>query len=415
MYTLSPLLQLHSTVENSMNIERQPRITTLERFIAPPGLDGEYGLNRLSRGGKSINADNDVEAVRLWLSTLINVSDATVRIYRSTAEKLLNWSCFSRGKALSSLDDADLDSLVEFLAAPRPALDWICRASVPRNSQHWRPFRGPLALASVRQLVSTASSLFDWLGVVGYAAMPSISKARAVRLGAARQGVVANISAIGMRRTLSVEAWIWVTKVLISGVELRSRLAVELIYFANLKVEEISQLRLSDCVAPSSDCVCWRLQVDSMTNRLRCVYLLPPVGASLSQVFETHTRLPSASLSAPEIRQGSELLFDESNGPAQCIKKILRRSADIAGAGGDTHCSEELRGATLTCFRGALESHAGSDQAFILGFVANARDSRCTTANYFRGIVLNTEAITTGWTRLAKQWKPYSELLSLRQ
>lgn len=399
-----------------MNAELQPKtpsIATLERFIAPSGLDGINGANRLARGRKSIDADTDVEAVRAWLSSVTDVSDVTVKIYRSAAEKLLNWSSFSRGKALSSLDDADLQAFIEFLAAPHPALDWICRTRVSRDSPDWRPFAGPLSLASIRQVISATSSLFSWLSVVGYASMPSIDGNRLVRDGVAMHGLTANISAVGVSRTLSREAWAWVKEVLIAGVDFRTRLAIELMYFANLKAEEIRKLRLADCVAPSSDCVAWRLQVDSMTNCLRCVYALPPLGKSLSQLFETHSAPPNTSLLTQEIRQRSELLFDSGNWISHSIRRTLRRSADLAAANGDIQGAEELQHATLTYFRGALESHAGCDQAFVLGFVANAKGCRSITAEYLRRTVLDNEATIAGWTRLAEHWQLYSERLSL--
>ncbi len=401
-----------------MNAELQPRIpsiTTLERFIAPPGLNGSHGSNRLDRGRKSTEADNDVDAVIAWLSSLTDASDVTISSYRSAAEKLLNWSCFSRGKALSSLDDADLQAFVEFLAAPRPALDWICRSGESRDSQDWRPFTGPLSLASVRQVVAAASLLFEWLGVAGYASMPAIAGSRLVRSGLATQGLAANISARGTPRTLSCEAWTWVKEVLIAGVEPTSRLAIELMYFANLKVEEIRQLRLADCVAPSSDSLAWRLQVESMTNCLRCVYVLPPLGNSLSELFEAHSAQPSTTLLVLEMRQGSELLFGGGGRDriAGAVRSVLRRAADLTEADGDVRSAEELRSATLTYFRGALESHSGGDRAFILGFVANAEGCRSVTAEYFRRIVLDNDAIAAGWARLAEHWQPYSKRLAL--
>jgi hypothetical protein len=399
-----------------MNAELQPEtpsITTLERFIAPPGLDGSHGTNRMERSRKSIEADNDVEAVTAWLLSLTDPSEITVRSYRGAAEKLLNWSCFSRAKALSSLDEADIRAFAEFLAAPRPASDWICRNGESRNSPQWRPFTGPLSLASVRLVFTVLSLLFNWLGVAGYALMPSISCRRPLHSGLATQGLTANISARGMPRTFSREAWAWVKEVLTAGVERQTRLAIELMYFANLKLAEIQQLRLADCVAPSSDSLAWRLQVESMTNCLRCVYVLPPVGKSLSEFFEGHPAQPSMTLSALEARQGSELLFGSGNRLSGHVKSVLRRSADLAEADGDTQSAEELRGATLTYFRGALESHAGSDRTFILGVVANAKGCRSVTAEYFRGIVLTNEATAAGWARLAEHWQPYIERLSL--
>ncbi|MBD9391446.1 hypothetical protein [Acidovorax sp. ACV01] len=398
-----------------MNAERQlhtPSITTLERFVSPPGLDGSDGVNRLAPERKSIDADTDVEAVRAWISSLNDVSDVTVTSYRTAAEKLLNWSCFARGKPLSSLNVADLEAFVEFLAAPYPSLDWICKTRA-RDSLDWRPFAGPLSQASVRMVISAMSSLFRWLSVVGYASMPSISGKRRVRDGSADHGLTLNISAAGIPRTFSREAWAWIKEVLIGGVDFRTRLTIELLYFANLKLEEIRRLRLADCVAPSCDCVAWRVQVDSMTNCLRCVYALPPLGDSLSQLFEMQSMSVSTSLQALENRPKSELLFDSGQWLRPTVTRILRRSADLAAANGDNQSAKELRDATLMYFRGALESHSGGDSAFVLGFVANARGCRSIAAQYLRRTVLDNEATNAGWMRLAEHWRPYSERLSL--
>lgn len=390
-----------------------PSINPLERFIAPPGLDGSHGTNRLDRSRKSIAADDDVAAVTAWLSSLTDSSDVTVNIYRSAAEKLLNWSCFSRGKALSSMDDADLQAFLEFLTAPRPTLDWICSSGVRRSSPDWRPFKGPLSLASVRQVVSTSALLFKWMGSTGYASMPHIADRRVVRSGIATSGLTTTMSARGTPRTLSRKAWTWVQDVLIAGVEPQTRLAVELMYFANLKVEEIRELRLADCVAPSSESLAWRLQIESMTNFWRCVYLLPPVGKSLSELFESHPMQASAELSAMETRPWSELLFGSRQQIVRAARNVLRNSAKLAAAEGDAQSAEELGGATLTYFRGALESHSGGDSAFILGFIANAKGGRSLVAEYFRRIVLDNEATAAGWARLAEYWEPYSERIAL--
>lgn len=96
-------------------------------------------------------------------------------------------------------------------------------------------------------------------------------------------------------------------------------------------------------------------------------------------------------------------------------KRILRRSAELAAAGGDQKGAYELRNANLTCFRGALESHSGGDQAFVLGFVANAQGCRSIAAQYTRRTILDNEATTAGWLRLAEHWKPYVERLSLAE
>lgn len=385
----------------------------MEQFVAPPGLDGSNGKFRLPCEYKSIKANTDIEAVRAWIASLTEISGTTVTGYRSSVEKILNWACFARGKALSSLDNSDLQAFVDFLAAPYPALDWICRSYASRDSPDWRPFSGPLSKGSVQVVMSAVSSLFSWLDEVGYASMPLIAANQHRRDGFSTLRLTTNTSVACASRTLSSKAWLWIKEVITGGIDFRTRFVIELMYFGNLRVEEIRRLRIADCIAPSSDCVAWRLQVDSMTNRLGCVYVLPPICNSLTHLFELCSESPSASLQAPEIRRTSKLLLAPCQWIPYSVKCILRRSADLARSNGDKQTEEELRNSTLIRFRGALEEHVGHDPAFILGFVANAKGSRDITAKYLQRKSLDNNAIRSGWMRIAEHWQPYSERLSL--
>ncbi len=191
-----------------------------------------------------------------------------------------------------------------------------------------------------------------------------------------------------------------------------TRLAIELLYFANLKLVEIAELHLSDCIAPSKECVAWRLQVDSMTNSMRCVYALPPLGRSLSRWHKNLAMSPQTSLSPREAREKSAVLFERSVNLMRSVKRILRLAMKRAEAEGDLDCVQELRTASPICFRSALEKHAGPDGAFIMGFIANAQGCRSLIALYARATDLTNEDIEFGWTRLAKHWMSYDAQVS---
>lgn len=91
-------------------------------------------------------ARNDYQAVVEWLElrrpTEGSGNAHTFRAYRKEAERFLLWAIFERGKALSDLDHVDCLEYRRFLGAIGPL--WIGASSVPRWSEHWRPFEGQL-------------------------------------------------------------------------------------------------------------------------------------------------------------------------------------------------------------------------------------------------------------------------------
>lgn len=134
----------------------------------PAHLSGRDGRNR-AVGVAQIAADDDRSAVLAWLAQYAD-SPATLASYRKEAERLLLWCVFQHGKALSDLTHEDLLVYERFLANPQPTERWVMAAAQKpaRTSPAWRPFAGPLSLASQRQALSVLNSLFNWLVEAGY-------------------------------------------------------------------------------------------------------------------------------------------------------------------------------------------------------------------------------------------------------
>lgn len=137
------------------------QVAPLERFAPPALLTGKKGSNRAPVERCRINADDDDEAIRAWLS-LWNEGTPTHRAYRKEAERFLLWAVLDKGKALSSITTPDCAEYRRFLADPQPTERWIGK-SAPRWSSAWRPFKGPLKPSSFRQTEVILSSLCDWL------------------------------------------------------------------------------------------------------------------------------------------------------------------------------------------------------------------------------------------------------------
>lgn len=153
------------------DLVRISAIAPIELLRLPAELDGHAGLNRATGGRPQIAAQNDVEALRAWLARFADTR-TTLNSYRKESERLLLWAVTELGKPLSSLSHEDFLVYQRFLADPQPAARWIMAAGRKwsRFEPAWRPFAGPLSLASQRQAMVILNVMFSWLVEAGYLA-----------------------------------------------------------------------------------------------------------------------------------------------------------------------------------------------------------------------------------------------------
>jgi len=128
-------------------------------------IDWAVGTNRADRGGKQIEADDDLKAVAGWLAGSRN-SPSTFSNYRKESMRLLLWCAKEANKPLSSLMYEDLLRYREFLR--NPSAEYIGDRSYPIGHAEWRPFRKVLEESSVRQSFSVLHALFSYLKDAGY-------------------------------------------------------------------------------------------------------------------------------------------------------------------------------------------------------------------------------------------------------
>ncbi|MCC6658016.1 MAG: tyrosine-type recombinase/integrase [Rhodocyclaceae bacterium] len=135
-----------------------------------------------------IAAETDEQAIEAWL--LHCESSATSANYRKDAERFLMW-LKARGRSLRTLVVEDLVAYKTFLStlktlvelAPKEAEQWISSRRWPKTDIRWRPFKGPLSVASQRQALVAVGALLRWLEKAGYvdrspAALMRIAKVR---------------------------------------------------------------------------------------------------------------------------------------------------------------------------------------------------------------------------------------------
>lgn len=160
------------------NIELQTQIRTIDSIYLPSELDGSSGINRAVGNRPQITANNDVDALRVWLARYLD-TQTTFESYRKEAERLLLWSVIEMGKPLSSLSHEDFLVYQRFLADPQPVTRWIMpQRKVSRDNPDWRPFAGPLSPTSQRQAIVILNGMFSWLVNAGYLSGNPLSLSR---------------------------------------------------------------------------------------------------------------------------------------------------------------------------------------------------------------------------------------------
>jgi site-specific recombinase XerD len=170
-------------------------IVPIEKFVAPPELDGSDGVYRAEKCLCRIDAENDVQAVLAWIRSKCaseheqapprmtqeaeqgesQESSAwpqrlthTQRSYLKEGERFLLWAVLQKKKALSSIASEDCDDYLSFLIDPSPAGVWCGRRGREKWSPLWRPFEGPLSPAARRHAVVVLKNLFGFLLAQGY-------------------------------------------------------------------------------------------------------------------------------------------------------------------------------------------------------------------------------------------------------
>jgi site-specific recombinase XerD len=133
-----------------------------------PELDGSQGENR-GLGRQQIAANNDWDALQLWLAQYVDQPN-TRAAYEKEVTRFFVWVLAMRRKPFSSVVYEDWAAYQDFMADPQPEADWVSKKKHARGSPEYRPFSGPLSLASRRYAQTVLWTLFEWLRGVGYLA-----------------------------------------------------------------------------------------------------------------------------------------------------------------------------------------------------------------------------------------------------
>ncbi len=130
-------------------------------FAAPAGeLSGRNGANRAPAAPGGTDANDDLAALRAWVSSRSG-SERTARAYEREARRFLMWIQIERGRAVSDATAEDCRRYMDFLAAVPAA--WISRSRAAPGAPGWAPFAGQLDVQSQRHAIGILHAWFTWM------------------------------------------------------------------------------------------------------------------------------------------------------------------------------------------------------------------------------------------------------------
>lgn len=328
-YMAQPLMDAKPIVQEAGIDDPVRLIAPLELYVAPPELDGSRGDHRLPAEWCTISARTDKEAVWCWLHSSVRTSGG-YEGGKHAAEQLMNWACFVRGKALSSLGNSDFLAFADFVS--KPSSDLCGAPGTRRTDPRWRPFTRPLAPRSRRTLLARLHGLAVWLQAVRYANLRWLCTRQELHEGLQGVAIQAVMDRKGVKPAMAQDEWHWVCRALDmfegSGFHGDRRLLIYLLYFGQLTVAEIARLQVSDLCPPTSDCQLWRLRVPSRRPDRVQIYALPPLSAALDRWIDPSDGIDETGWG--DVDDGSPLLFPMGAGIYGKVDAVIARAADLA-------------------------------------------------------------------------------------
>lgn len=269
---------------------------SLIQHLSNPELDGHLGRNRCTDKPCRIRAQNDLEAVGVWLKEYAH-KPTTYRSYKKEAERLILWSLIERHIPFSSLMREDLEAYVQFLADPKPHQVWCgpkgSRAR-RREDPSWRPFVGPLSPSTRDTAISIIDSLFGYLVSAAYLQHNPLGL---MRRKSARKSRLEAAQAQLSERILEDDEWHAMLVTLHATPETsarerdekaRLRFLVALLFLTGLRIHELETHTWGAFAQIRGDCWLW---VQGKGDRLGKVPVNEELLGEITR-FRRHLKLP---------------------------------------------------------------------------------------------------------------------------
>jgi site-specific recombinase XerD len=363
---------------------------TFEHLGLPVDLDGSAGRNRAVGKPAQIAAVTDLQAIQAWLARFVD-TPTTFSNYRKEAERLCLWSVFQLGKPVSSLTHEDFLVYQRFLLDPQPREKWVAGGGRkhPRGDERWRPFYGPLSVASQRQAMIILNVMFSWLVEAGYlAGNPlSLSRHRARRVKPR------------ITRYLDPELWQEV-KAFVEGMPretdrerahyFRNRWLFTLLYLGGLRISEVGENTMGSffCRRDRDGEERWWLEILGKGDKER---LVPATNEMMVELARYRREMGLPPYPTPNEETPLALPIGKSREPLtraalhSIVKKVFDGAADWLRQRGDGFAvrADLLERASAHWLRHTAGSHM-ADQQIDLRLVRDnlGHESLSTTSQY---------------------------------
>lgn len=154
----------HLSTSHGLRADLAIELSTLLGLYHP---DATRGANQAAQS-PVMDADNDLEAISEWLANIRERNEHTFQTYRKEVLRFVLWGA-RQTPALrpSDMTTRHIREYMNFLADPKPAELWV-GPPVPRANLRWRPFTGPLSVASRRQARVILQAMYSKLQALGY-------------------------------------------------------------------------------------------------------------------------------------------------------------------------------------------------------------------------------------------------------
>lgn len=359
-------------------------------FGLPLDLDGSEGRNRAVGKPAQIAATTDLQAIQAWLARFVDTK-TTFSNYRKEAERLYLWAVFQLGKPISSLTHEDFLVYQRFLLDPQPREKWVAGGGKkhPRGDERWRPFYGPLSVASQRQAMIILNVMFSWLVEAGYLAGNPLSLSRH-RARRAKPRIT---------RYLDPDLWQEV-KAYIEGMPketvrerahyYRVRWLFTLLYLGGLRISEVGENTMGSffCRRDKDGEERWWLEVLGKGDKER---LVPATNEMMVELVRYRREMGLPPYPTPNEETPLALPIGKSREPLtraglhSIVKKVFDGAADRLRQRGDQYAvrADLLERASAHWLRHTAGSHM-ADQQIDLRLVRDnlGHESLSTTSQY---------------------------------
>lgn len=298
-----------------------------------------------------IQASSDIEAALMWLHAK-GRNPKTRRVMRKEVERFILWSIHTLGKQLSQITVMDITQYTAFMADPQPRDVWVSATKYKRSHPNWRPFAGPLSLASQQYALIQIGSMYKWMvdggrlkgNPVTLVARPQVPVDATIKRLLPEAGIALAFEAIASTPSARKRA--------------RDHFMLSLFYMTGLRTFEATGANMGK-IRRSASGVLW-LEVLGKRSKVRDVPISEELYEDLlqyRQIFNLPQEIPVKDPTPLLLASNSKLKRAHNDTVLKAVKDIMHRAAALAVERSEFELADRLEEASTHWLRHSCFSH----------------------------------------------------------